>query len=64
MKDDSKELINGVSDLLRQIANDLEDEDTSIAEITEHAKALKKVSKALRLLKEVELERLIDDLTN
>lgn len=29
MKDDSKELINDISDLLRQIANDLEDEDTS-----------------------------------
>jgi HPt (histidine-containing phosphotransfer) domain-containing protein len=64
MKDDSKELINDISDLLRQIANDLEDEDTSIAEIIEHAKALKKVSKTLRKLKEVELERLIDDLTN
>lgn len=64
MKDDSKELINDISDLLRQIANDLEDEDTSIAEIIEHAKALKEVSKTLRKLKEVELERLIDDLTN
>lgn len=64
MKDDSKELISDISDLLRQIANDLEDEDTSIAEIIEHAKALKKVSKTLKFLKDVELERLIDDLTN
>ena len=64
MKDDSKELINDISDLLRQIANDLEDEGPSIAEIIEHAKALKKVSKTLKFLKDVELERLIDDLTN
>ena len=55
MKDDSKELINDISDLLRQIANDLEDEDTS-----EEDETLSGYS-VIDLVTEVDVSRLTAD---